>query len=313
LEQTLIELKVTQSQLTDMAHSAGMAEIATGVLHNVGNLLNSVNVSVAMVTGQLRNSKIVELERLIARLDAQDHHLADFLAAEDRADKLLEYLHKLSDLLREEQQHIAAEVGQMTVKVDNVKGVIAAQQSYARAVSFREDVDLEKLINDVLAMHAPSFLRHSVEVVTELEPLPPVWIEKNKIVQLLDNLIRNAVESIRDAESDVRRITVSLREFNDDEVRLTVADTGGGIEAGQLEQIFNYGFTTKPAGNGFGLHSAALAANSLGGKVVASSEGIGKGAVFTLDLPAANEEQGSRELAGCSRNTSVWLLNEEKL
>lgn len=311
LEQTLIELQETQSQLTDMAHSAGMAEIATGVLHNVGNLLNSVNISVAMVTGKLRSSKIVELERLTARLDAQDHKLSEFLSTDDRAEKLLEYLHKLTDLLREERDQISSEVEQMTIKVDNVKGVIAAQQNYARAVSFREDVDLERLIKDVLAMHGPSFVRHKIEVVTKLDAVPPVWIEKNKAVQILDNLVRNAVESMRDAGSDVRRLTVSLSECEENQAWISVADTGGGIDAGQLDQIFNYGYTTKRDGHGFGLHSAALAVNSLGGKIVVSSGGIGKGATFTLHLPLAPEDFASKGSLSGSMKTPLMLQREE--
>ena len=311
LEQTLIELQEAQSQLTDMAHSAGMAEIATGVLHNVGNLLNSVNISVAMVTGQLRNSRIYELERLLARLDAQNQNLAEFLSTDGRAEKLLDYLHKLADLLKTEQENIASEVEQMTVKVDNVKGVIAAQQNYARAVSFREDVDLEKLINDVLAMHGPSFLRYEIEVITDMEAMPPVWIEKNKVVQILDNLIRNAIESMSSIEGNARRLSVSLSECEENFARITVADTGGGIDAYQLEHIFSYGYTTKRDGNGFGLHSAALAVNSLGGKIVAASEGIGKGAVFTLDLATAPEETEMRDSASWSSKTPVLLQNKE--
>ena len=239
--------------------------------------------------------------------------LPGFLSADRRAEKLLEYLQKVATHLRAEQEQIAGEVGRMTEKVDNVKEVIAAQQNYARAVSFREDIDLEKLLNDVLAMHAPSFSRHSIQVETDFEPLPPVHVEKNKVVQVVDNLVRNAVESMRDAAGEVCRLTLSLCEREENQARIVVADTGGGIKADQLEQIFNYGFTTKRGGNGFGLHSAALAVNSLGGKITASSEGSGRGANFTLDLPIRPEKAEPQESQPRSQKRLLMLQNEEAL
>jgi signal transduction histidine kinase len=66
---------------------------------------------------------------------------------------------------------------------------------------------------------------------------------------------------------------------------MTVSDNGVGIASENLTRIFNHGFTTRKDGHGFGLHSGALAAREMGGALWAQSDGPGKGATFTLELP----------------------------
>jgi signal transduction histidine kinase len=286
LETALRELRATQSQLTDMAHSAGMAEIATGVLHNVGNVLNSVNISASLVSDQLRNSRADDLKRTTERLQAHRDELAEFLAADGRAPKLLDYLTKLSGKLDTEREDLVRELALLTEKVEHIKSVIAAQQSYARRVTYREEIEVERIINDVLAMHGPSLTRHQIPVRTDFRRVPRALLEKNKLVQVVDNLVKNAIESMRDAGGADHALTVRIAPAGDNRIRIAVADSGGGIRPEHLKQIFNYGFTTKREGNGFGLHSSALAMSDIGGTISVSSDGPGCGATFTIEFPA---------------------------
>lgn len=306
LEAALRELRETQSQLTDMAHSAGMAEIATGVLHNVGNVLNSVNISASVVCDQLKNSRADDLKRTTDRLAAHRDRLAEFLAADGRATKLLDYLSTLNEKLERERAGLVRELELLTQKVEHIKSVIAAQQGYARRVTYREELQVERVINDVLAMHGPSLLKYEVQVRTDFHPVPRAMLEKNKLVQVLDNLVKNAIESMRDAGAAEAVLSIGLAAVGDERIRITVRDTGGGIAPEHLKSIFNYGFTTKHDGNGFGLHSSALAMSDIGGTIAVSSDGPGCGAVFTIEFPArCAAEPGSADSVEISELAAV--------
>ncbi|HUG94227.1 MAG TPA: ATP-binding protein, partial [Planctomycetaceae bacterium] len=305
LEVALKELRATQTQLTDMAHSAGMAEIATGVLHNVGNVLNSVNISASLVCDRLRSSRLDDLKRTTERLSGHRPDLAGFLAVEDRASKLLDYLATLNSKLDAERGDLVGELELLTQKIEHIKSVIAAQQNYARRVSYREELDAERIVNDVLAMHGPSLAKHHVEVHTDFRPVPRILLEKNKLVQVLDNLVKNAIESMRDHGGPQAVLTVGIAPAGDDHIRISVSDTGGGIAPDHLKQVFNYGFTTKREGNGFGLHSSALAMSDLGGTIKVASGGPGRGAAFTIEFPARAAEPAELRAAAAPGPAAV--------
>ncbi len=146
-----------QSQLVEVAHRAGMTEIATGVLHNVGNVLNSVNVSVSVINDNVRKSKVASVGRVAALMK---EHAATFAGAgsDPKIERLPEYLGLLSDSLAEEQRRWSAELRNLLEKVQHIKNIISAQQNYTRRVCFREAIDVHNLIEDLLAMHGPSIV-----------------------------------------------------------------------------------------------------------------------------------------------------------
>ena len=285
LESTIQELRDTQSQLTDVAHCAGMAEVATGVLHNVGNVLNSVNISVSILKEQIRRSKVADLQAFTDRLAAQGQDMSQFLAAENRGQKLLEFLQRVSGRLATEHDDILRETTGLAQKIEHIKGIINAQQAYARQVPFREKVQLKQLIDDVLKLHGESLHKHSVEVQLAIEDVPTLDLEKAKLLQVIDNLVKNAIESIVQYKALTRRITIHVGSETSDLVSITVSDTGGGIRPEDIDKVFRYGFTTKSTGNGFGLHASALAVANAGGKISVESPGVGKGATFLIELP----------------------------
>jgi signal transduction histidine kinase len=320
LESTIRELQQTQSQLTDVAHRAGMAEVATGVLHNVGNVLNSVNISVSLVTDQVRHSKLVDLEGFVSRLTTQGDRLSDFLAAEGRAQKLVDFLQTALQRLKAEHGDLLRESESLGQKVEHIKGIIHAQQAYAKQVSFRERVDLGQLIDDVLKLHSESLRKHSVEVRVESGEVPAITVEKAKLLQVVENLVKNAIESIVQCQATTRQITIRIQLLDSSTVTLLIADTGSGIRSEDLERVFSYGFTTKPTGNGFGLHASALAVASAGGKIYARSPGVGQGAVFTVELPVESrstaetpaDRPAARSRKAAGRDEHVAIRDESK-
>jgi signal transduction histidine kinase len=127
--------------------------------------------------------------------------------------------------------------------------------------------------------------RHSIDLRTESEPLPPINTDRHKVLQILLNLLRNAKDAVKASGNQERKIRIQMLRVNDERVAIRVADNGIGIEPASLVRIFSHGFTTKRDGHGFGLHSGALAAKQLGGSLSVDSPGTGGGATFTLELP----------------------------
>ncbi|BAL26469.1 DAHL domain-containing protein [Azoarcus sp. KH32C] len=283
------ELHETQAELVDAARHAGMAEIATNVLHNVGNVLNSVNVSASHVAGRVRGSKAGGLARAVAMMNEHAAELGEFLTQDEKGKLLPGYLAKLSEALSAEQAEIMDELGRLTNSIDHIKEVVATQQSYAGASQLVEPVRIRDLVDDALRMNAGSLARHDVTVVREIADLPELPLDRHRVLQILVNLISNAKQAMDATSERPHRMTVRAALVDDGtegpRLRIRVEDEGEGIAPENLTRIFSHGFTTRKNGHGFGLHSCALAAREMGGTLSAHSDGPGRGAVFTLDLP----------------------------
>ncbi|HJS07759.1 MAG TPA: ATP-binding protein [Pirellulales bacterium] len=310
LETALTDVKQMQSQLVEVAHRAGMTEIAAGVLHNVGNVLNSVNVSVSVINDNVRKSKVTSVARAAALM--KEHSAAFSAGGDPKILRLPEYLGLLADSLAEEQRQVESELGNLLEKVQHIKNIINAQQNYTRRVCFRESIDVHSLIEDLLNMHQAAIVQNAVTVERDFVPLPKITIEKSKLLQVLDNLIKNALESIAATPraSHVLRITSKSAAG---ELSLSVADSGHGITEDRLKCIFRFGFTTKTNGNGFGLHSAAIAMNEMGGSIRVHSAGADQGATFTITLPmkaAPESESHALPVLDTSHIASANSMNE---
>jgi PAS domain S-box-containing protein len=292
-EQELLE---AHKRLVDASRQAGMAEVATGVLHNVGNVLNSVNVSANIVIDIARRSKVSSLARVGALLREHEHDLADFISNDSRGKHLPGYLVQLSDVLLDELGLAVRELESLRKNVDHIKEIVAMQQGYSKLSGVKEEMNVADLIEDTLRMMAPALERHGITVVKEIEPVPPVMVEKHKVLQILVNLVRNAKLACSDSGRPDKYVTIRAS-THEHRARIQVIDNGVGIPAENLTRIFNHGFTTRLDGHGFGLHSGALAAREIGGALSAASEGVGLGATFTLDLPLATPDTPHTQVA----------------
>jgi C4-dicarboxylate-specific signal transduction histidine kinase len=262
-----------------------MAEVATSVLHNVGNVLNSVNVSGSLIADKLRHSKVVNLAKIVALLQAHKADLGGFFSENPKGKQLTGYLAELTAHLTKEQVDILHEVGSLVENITHIKEIVSMQQNYARSSGVRESLKAADLVEDALRMNLGAMSRHNVKVERDFADVPLILTEKHKVLQILVNLIRNAKYACDDSGRDDKQISLQVRN-GDGRVKISVIDNGVGIPAENLARIFNHGFTTRKDGHGFGLHSGALAAKELGGNLVVFSEGTGQGAAFTLELPA---------------------------
>jgi len=278
------ELQEVHSQLLETSRQAGMAEVATNVLHNVGNVLNSVNVSAAMLMTNTRNSKIPYLGKVVALLNEHTDDLGEFMATNPKGRQLPDFLGQLSRQLAGEQQNAVKELELLRQNIEHIKDIVAMQQSYATISGVTETIKVCDLVEDALRMNASTLARHAVEVVREYMDLPPANIEKHKVLQILVNLIRNAKYACDDSGRKDKQLKIRLSQ-TDARIQIAVIDNGIGIRPENLTHIFNHGFTTRKGGHGFGLHSGALAARELGGSLIGLSDGPGTGATFILELP----------------------------
>jgi signal transduction histidine kinase len=290
VEERTRELQETHRQLVEASRQAGMAEVATSVLHNVGNVLNSVNISVSIISDQIKKSKDSQVGKVAGLFRQHANHLADFMTSDPKGMKLPAYLEQLTEQLAKEKVSILAETDSLQKNVDHVKDIVAMQQSYAKVSGVTETVKVTHLVEDALRMNASALIRHDVSFFREYgDNLPEITVERHKALQILVNLIRNAKQACDESGSSDKRLTMRVT-TQDNRVRIELLDNGIGIPTGNMTRIFNHGFTTKREGHGFGLHSSALAAKEMGGTLSARSEGIGKGATFMLELPCRPQQ-----------------------
>ena len=285
----LEKLDASRAAVVTAARSAGMSEIATGILHNVGNVLNSVCVSTGMIDEKLRQSRIGHLEKLAALLQEHQENLAQFVAEDPKGKQVVPFLTALTRQLADERGGLQTELSQLMEAVEHIRELVASQQAYAGRSTLLESADVGQQIESALRLSEKAQgAQVSVEIERDLAEMPRVPLDKHKLVEILVNLVQNARQSLTEARPEHPRIVVQSR-LDDGLLTIRVVDNGVGIPEENLNRVFNHGFTTKANGHGFGLHASANAATELGGRLTVHSEGPGKGAEFTLTIPTVQQ------------------------
>jgi PAS domain S-box-containing protein len=286
------QLARLNQRLLDTSRTAGMADVATGVLHNVGNVLNSVSVSATLVGQRLRNSKVTNLRRATEMLRERNGQVVEFLTADPKGKLIPEYLSAVAEQLATEQAELIVEVDSVSEHIEHIKEIVAMQQNYAKVSGVYQDLSAAELVEDAVRLNIAAFERHRIEIVREFqENTPAICVDRHKMMQILINLLRNAKHAMENLAERERRLVLQVGSHAPDLVRIVVQDNGIGIPPENLTKVFNHGFTTKKDGHGFGLHSGANAAKEMGGTLTAHSDGHGRGATFTLELPTASERK----------------------
>lgn len=280
----ITERRRLEKALVDASRQAGMAEVATGILHNVGNVLNSVNISLQVMRENLERSQWENLRRGADMIAAQGENFARFVAEDPKGRILPSFIVKVAAALGDEHQAAREEVARLVRNVEHIKEIVAAQQSLAKTAGLSERVAPRELLDEAERMTQASLLRHGIDLAREYAEAPEILTDRHRVLQILVNFITNAIHAVKPNAPGGRRITLRL-ERRERGVAFVVADNGVGIAAENLNRIFTHGFTTRRNGHGFGLHSGALAARLLGGTVQVASGGPGRGAAFSLELP----------------------------
>jgi two-component system NtrC family sensor kinase len=285
VEERTRELKQVHQQLIQTARQAGMAEIATNVLHNVGNVLNSVYTSAQLAKERVGGLRLEQVSRVANLLEENQANLSTFLTQDERGRKVMPFLGRLGENLREEREELITLLDDVGRYTEHIGDIVKVQQNHARTPRMNEPVVLSGLVEDALRINAAALLRHHVKEERYLDALPPMLLDKHKVLMILVNLISNAKYAMDETPVEQRLLRMKVERSGSNRVRIEVRDTGMGISPEMLTRIFQYGFTTRKDGHGFGLHSSALAAQELGGTLTVHSDGPGQGATFTLELP----------------------------
>jgi PAS domain S-box-containing protein len=284
-KQAEARLEAAQQRLVEMSRLAGMAEVATGILHNMGNLLNSVVVSATIISERIKESSGDKLLPAAHMLEEHSDNIAGFISHDPKGKRVLPYLAKLGERLNKERQVVLSELRLLTDRIEDMRGIVAAQQSYAKVSGLTQEVCLASLIEDVFRIMRPEFESCHIRLERDFKGIPSVNTDKHRVFQILLNLIRNAAEAIKDSGRPEGWVRVRMREIEEARIRIEVQDSGVGLAPENLTRVFAHGFSTKRDGHGFGLHAGALAAREMRGSLWAESEGLGHGATFVLELP----------------------------
>ncbi len=280
-------LEKSRRELIDASRMAGMAEVATGVLHNVGNVLNSLNVSATVITNGLRQSKTDSLSKIGVMIRENRANLAAYFTDDPKGKLVPDFIDSLSHHFAETRTRLLQEGESLQRNVDHIKEIVVMQQTYATAIGVIEPMDPAVLMEDSLRMNTSALQRHAVRVVRDFSAVPAVLADRGKALQILVNLISNAKYAAEKSTQPEKIITLRIGAGGMGHIHLSVTDNGEGIPADNLGRIFNHGFTTKADGHGFGLHCSANAAREMKGNLTVHSDGPGTGATFVLDLPAS--------------------------
>src|SRR5438552_9904547 len=262
-----VELDKLNKQLVTTSRQAGMAEVATGVLHNVGNVLNSVNVSTTLIREKLQSSEVASLVRVGGLLQQHESNLPAFLTTDPRGKLVPGFIIQLAEQLGAEHTLLKSEQDQLARNIEHIKEIVAMQQNYARVSGILEHVAIADLVDDALQLNTAGLSRHGVQVVRQYAPVPQATADKHKVLQILVNLMHNAKYALDESGREDKQLLVGIGMNGDNRIRISVSDNGVGIPAENLTRIFAHGFSTGKRGHGFGLHIGANAANELRGQL----------------------------------------------
>lgn len=304
LEKTQTELKSSYQALEEErakqlqhAYEAGIAEHAISVLHNIGNAVTPAVVSLKNLQGNQRQMTLIEyFQKLASTFEAhfQTGGLEYFLSNDEKGQQMLPFMKQLIEELKIHQFKEQDTFQIIDSQLEHISNTIALQQKYANPRPLEEPFFLPTLVADVLRMQEDALEKRKIQLTTTSEnDLPKIHLDKNKLVQILLNLVKNSIESLdaqvsSDPEAS-RVIEVDVKELQDENIKIMIKDSGIGLEPSELARVFEFGYSSKKRGSGFGLHDCANFIRANGGEISINSPGLGQGATVNILLPSSSK------------------------
>ena len=281
---TLKDLAETQKDLLEAAHTAGMAEIATDVLHNVGNILNSVKASGQQIRDGLDSRAMSLLEKISNILESEEER-RNFATSEEAREKLNDAIHRIWKGLKEQRDKLDDESGRLLLHVDAIAEVLREQREYAHMErTLQEPTDINHLIEDILQLKAYLLEEKQIAIIKHYGKLPLLSLRKAQMKHVFHYLFNNAWEAIAEKATQEGEIHITTHS-NGEKLWVQIKDNGVGISPELIPRVFVQGYTTKKGCRGFGLHYCANTLSELSGNIDINSEGPGQGVTVTLTLP----------------------------
>lgn len=279
------ENKILYAQLNTAIKKAGMTDVATNVLHDIGNILNSINTSVSMITEKIHASRISDITKLTQLLCQHRDDIQNYISNDPHGKHTLNYLQLLSKSWEQDKVGLLNETHALQSNIGHIKNIISLQQTSSYAIEACQEVAISELIEDSILLNKAACELSNIEIVRDFQLNEIVVIDKIKLFQIIINLIKNSVDSLREKQGRKKKLIITTQVNEESCFLIKITDNGIGIATDNLNKIFTYGFTTKKTGHGFGLHASINAAKEMKGSLSVESNGLGKGATFTLILP----------------------------
>ncbi len=282
------KLEYAHSKIIKQEHKSELADITSGTLHNVKNLITSVKTSSESIGHILKGSIFSRYKKANKLLGENIDTIEDFITNNPKGKKLMEYYLKLEEELDLEAEVSEQHLNRVAEKIDAIEQIINAQQAYGGSASMAEEIEVEAIVEDALTMQMESLKSYKIEVTKKIQENLKITVFKTKFMHILINLFKNAIEAMLGNHIKNRSLTIFTETENSD-VLIGIKDAGHGISPENLEKMFSHGFTTKEDGHGFGLHSSMNYIREMGGEMTVQSEGNGKGATFLIRFPVSDD------------------------
>ncbi len=279
-------MDLLNQELVTASRRAGMAEIATSVLHNIGNVLNSVNVTANLVMEKVLASKMFNLTKLSGLLEEHKHDMSNFVLATPQGQGIPNYVTQLSKCWELESTELMDSFNTLNKHIQHIKEIVAMQQGLSGVISVIEPVEVKALIDDAVQLNDSLSLRKEIHISYELNYIGIISTDRVKVLQILVNIVKNSLEALQESQTEHKKMLIKSVLVNNNAI-ISIIDNGVGIAKENLDKIFSHGFTTKKTGHGYGLHNCILSAKELGGNLTVESAGLGQGVTFNLSLPIA--------------------------
>lgn len=262
------------------------------VFHKMRNVLNSIHVSAGLINHRLREFHVEDVGRVADMLGTHSHDFGWYLTQDPKGKMIPNFLEQLSQELTGNHLNTLTELATLNYYLEQLEYLLTAGQTPQRTGGFKETIQFATVMDEALAPHQSELERMGVQVFREYQMVAEGILEVSKLHRILVNLIRNAINSMRETAGQPHRLTLYVLPCPDREgfVRLQVADTGSGIPADCLTRVFSAQLPGERSDLLPNLHASAVGAKELGGSLRVWSDGPKQGAIFTLDVPVIHME-----------------------
>ena len=263
------KIKNQQQKLVEDAYNKGLIEVTSGIIHNIGNIVNVISLSFdELITSKESNENILPkfLDSVILK---ELNNLPDLANSSPNLNKAKDILPKLLEYHNEFEQEFKNKIEFLLKKVYHLKEVVQLQQNFVGSLGTEDYNDITNIADEVLEIYDSSLIKRNIKVQKSYTDKPQILCDKAQIIQLISNFIKNSYEAIE--EKDMKEGLIKISSYiKDNNFFIELYDNGIGIKENNLNKLFEFGYSTKKengSGSGFGLHSCKNIVEKYGGTI----------------------------------------------
>ena len=273
LKEANAKIRNQQQKLIEDAYNKGLIEVTSGIIHNIGNIVNVISLSFdELITSKENNEGILPkfLDSVILK---ELNEISDLANISPNLNKTKEILPKLLEYNEEFEQEFKGKIEFLLKKVYHLKEVVQLQQNFVGSLGTEDYNDITAITDEVLEIYDSSLIKRNIKVQKTYTDKPKILCDKAQIIQLISNFIKNSYEAIE--EKDMKEGLIKITSYVKDSIfYLELYDNGIGIKENNLNKLFEFGYSTKKengSGSGFGLHSCKSIVEKYGGTISVES------------------------------------------